>query len=418
MPTISIIRDQLFRELGRKYTDEEFDELCFRFGIELDETTERELSGKDTGSDEVVYKIDIPANRHDLLCIEGLSQALNVFLGRVSMPKCKLNKPEKFEEIVIETSTQSIRPYVVGAVLRNVTLDAARYNSFIDLQEKLHHNVCRKRSLVAIGTHDLDTIQGPFIYRALPAQQIKFRALNRDEEFNGAELLEQYKSDAHLKAFVPLVIDSPVIPVIQDSNGVVLSMPPIINSYHSRITLNTRNIFIECTATDHTKALVVLDTLVCLFSRYCEKPFEIESTRVKNSAGEARLYPALESRSMQVEPEKINRLVGVKLKTDEIADLLTKMCLTCQVDNDASLKVEIPPLRHDVLHACDVAEDVAIAYGYNNITETLPTSATFAAQNPLNKLTDQLREQLAQAGFTEALTFALVILIKLNHHLY
>jgi len=31
----------------------------------------------------------------------------------------------------------------------------------------LHQNVCRKRTLVAIGTHDYDTVKGPFIYQAL-----------------------------------------------------------------------------------------------------------------------------------------------------------------------------------------------------------------------------------------------------------
>ena len=29
-------------------------------------------------------------------------------------------------------------------------------------------------------------------------------------------------------------------------------------------------------------------------------------------------------------------------------------------------------------------------------------------QNPLNKLSDQVRQQVAEAGFTEALTFSLV----------
>jgi phenylalanyl-tRNA synthetase beta chain len=70
-------------------------------------------------------------------------------------------------------------------------------------------------------------------------------------------------------------------------------------------------------------------------------------------------------------------------------------------------QVEIPPTRHDIIHACDVYEDVAIAFGYNNITKTLPKTNTIASQFPLNKLSDQLRDQLAQAGFTEALTFSL-----------
>ena len=48
MPTISLVRDELFAALGRAYTDEEFEELCFAFGIELDEiTTEGELQSKE-----------------------------------------------------------------------------------------------------------------------------------------------------------------------------------------------------------------------------------------------------------------------------------------------------------------------------------------------------------------------------------
>merc|ERR1712066_1221102 len=72
-----------------------------------------------------------------------------------------------------------------------------------------------------------------------------------------------------------------------------------------------------------------------------------------------------------------------------------------------NVEVTIPPTRHDVLHAVDIYEDVAIAYGYNNLEKTIPKSMTIATQQPLNKLTDQLREQIAQAGFTEALTFSL-----------
>lgn len=42
----------------------------------------------------------------------------------------------------------------------------------------------------------------------------------------------------------------------------VLSLPPIINGARSAITLKTKNVFIECTATDLTKAKIVLNTMV------------------------------------------------------------------------------------------------------------------------------------------------------------
>ena len=60
------------------------------------------------------------------------------------------------------------------------------------LQDKLHQNICRKRTLVAIGTHDLDTIQGPFVYDALPPNEIKFKALNQSKEMTAPELMELY----------------------------------------------------------------------------------------------------------------------------------------------------------------------------------------------------------------------------------
>jgi len=76
--------------------------------------------------------------------------------------------------------------------LRDVTFNSTRYASFIDLQDKLHQNICRKRSLVAIGTHDLDTIEGPFTYDALPPEDIKFKALNQTEVHNAVELMDIY----------------------------------------------------------------------------------------------------------------------------------------------------------------------------------------------------------------------------------
>lgn len=94
---------------------------------------------------------------------------------------------------------------------------------------------------------------------------------------------------------------------------------------------------------------------------------------------------------------------------EELAKLLTKMCLKSKIKGSGKqLVVTVPPTRHDVIHPCDIYEDVAIAFGYNNIVASLPKTSTIAQQYPINKLTDLLREPIAQAGFTEALTFSLV----------
>lgn len=126
--------------------------------------------------------------------------------------------------------------------------------------------------------------------------------------------------------------------------------------------------------------------------------------------------------------------------TEKLAQLLTRMCLRSQPTGVGDeIEVEIPPTRSDVIHACDIMEDAAMAYGFNNITRTTPRTYTVAnqvhgrpclmsrrrtnviilqmcvfcffhilSQFPLNKLTELLRQDLAAAGFTEALNFALV----------
>jgi phenylalanyl-tRNA synthetase beta chain len=76
--------------------------------------------------------------------------------------------------------------------LRNITFDKARYESFIALQDKLNQNLARQRTLVSIGTHDLDTVQGPFTYEALPPKDISFVPLNQTRKLDGEQLMEFY----------------------------------------------------------------------------------------------------------------------------------------------------------------------------------------------------------------------------------
>ena len=73
----------------------------------------------------------------------------------------------------------------------------------------------------------------------------------------------------------------------------------------------------------------------------------------------------------------------------------------------AQMHVSVPPTRPDVLHAADVMEDVAIAYGFNNIASTVPATVTTGRAQPLNTLSDLLRVEVALAGFTEVLTWVL-----------
>ncbi len=94
MPTVAVNKAALFMELGHDYTTEEFEDLCFEFGIELDEdTTDSERPIVNGKQEAPQLKIDIPANRYDLLCFEGISLALNIYNRKKDPPQYKVVKP-------------------------------------------------------------------------------------------------------------------------------------------------------------------------------------------------------------------------------------------------------------------------------------------------------------------------------------
>lgn len=365
----------------------------------------------ENASEEVIYKIDIPANRYDMLCLEGIARALNVFRRKTSPPAYRLASfdEKSIQRMVVKPETALVRPFVVCAILRGVTFDPVRYNSFIDLQDKLHQNLCRQRTLVAIGTHDLSKIQGPFTYEALPPEDIHFVPLKQTREFNAKELLEYYlANDQKLKKYVPIIKSSLVYPVIRDAKGVVLSLPPIINGAHSAISLETRDVFIECTATDLTKAKIVLNTVCAMFSEYCTVPYEIEPVEVIDAFGKAAIYPNLDTRQMEVSLDYINSCTGLSVSASQASELLNKMQLEARpTNNGAFVEVNIPVTRSDILHGCDIMEDVAIAYGFNNLQISVPKTVTVGKELPLNQLCELLRSECGMAGFTEILTWAL-----------
>ena len=345
-----------------------------------------------------------------MLCIEGLVKALRVYLGKESGPLYCIASPKQKErmKVVVKSETSQIRPFVVAAILRDVNITQEAYDSFIEFQDKLHGSIGRKRSLVSMGTHDMDKIEWPVSYEALAPESIEFVPLNQSEKMNGAQLMKFYESDLKIKKFLHLIKDSPVFPVFFDNQRRVLSLPPLINSNHSKISLETKNIFIEITGTDYTKCCLTLNILITAFSQYCSIPYSVEQVDIHYSNGNIETMPDMSERIEVVSVDYINRAIGVDLKPEEMVTNLSRMMLKAKVSEDRNnLLVQVPPSRTDILHACDIMEDVAIAFGFNNIQKTHPRTPCVGSENPLNKLTDQLRREVAFCGFTEVLTLTL-----------
>jgi phenylalanyl-tRNA synthetase beta chain len=115
----------------------------------------------------------------------------------------------------------------------------------------------------------------------------------------------------------------------------------------------------------------------------------------------------MEEKEFFINLDYINRRIGIQIDIEEAKNFCEKMQLSAKVSDLKTLSILVPPFRSDILHACDIMEDVAIAYGYNNIKRTTPQVITVGKQQPLNKLTSMLSSIVANAGYYEILTLAL-----------
>jgi phenylalanyl-tRNA synthetase beta chain len=236
-------------------------------------------------------------------------------------------------------------------------------------------------------------------------------------------LFADVQNDRHLGKYLHIIRDAPGYPVFYDSNRDILSLPPIINSDLTKITLDTRDVLIEITVTDKTKLDISISIMVAMFSVYCSEPFEsqlppltmltirIEPVQINSDHnGCTRACPNVKPHEMTAEVSYINACTGLSLGPQEISSLLEKMCIfsTPSKTNKNTLDIKIPITHADILHQCDLMEDVAIAYGYNSLPQTLfLNSTTIGAPLPINKLSDIVRKEVAFAGWTEVMSLIL-----------
>lgn len=146
--------------------------------------------------------------------------------------------------------------------------------------------------------------------------------------------------------------------------------------------------------------------------------------------------PSLAPRPFIARPSYINSCTGLSLSQPAIVELLRKMGHDATIPASANahaafkpinttaenvanpddiIHVLVPPTRPDILHECDIMEEVAVAYGFNNLKRTFPSTSTVAKPFPLNKLSDTMRRLCSEAGWTEVLPLILVCTLIFLH---
>ena len=369
---------------------EEIKEKITMFGTHLESVNDEEI------------EIEISPNRPDLLSFHGFMRSFLPFIGKKISKTYKVNPPIKDYEVIIDSSTKNIRPYTACAIVKALKFDDTKIKEIIDVQEKLHSTLGRNRKKIAIGIYPLEAITLPIKFRAEKPQDIRFVPLGESKEMTGLQILQQHSTG---REYGHLLEGKEKFPIFVDSKGEILSMPPVINSEKTgKITQETKDVFIECSGFDFNTLKKTLNFLVTMLADMGGKIYQM-----KLKYGKEEITPNLTPEKMKINLDDSNKLLGLELKEIEIKKLLEKMGY--QYSNK---EVLIPSWRVDILHQVDIYEDIAIAYGYENLVPEIPSIATTGQEDKKAVIKRKISEILAGLNMLELSTYHLLTLDDLK----
>ncbi|MCD6324489.1 MAG: hypothetical protein J7L55_05230, partial [Desulfurococcales archaeon] len=206
-------------------------------------------------------------------------------------------------------------------------------------------------------------------------------------------------------------------PALMDSEGKVLSFPPILNGEETKVTESTKDIVIDVTGIEPHLMMKVLNVVsTSIAERSLHRTPEVVNLVGAETAG-YKHSPSIEGRYVSINPEIVREILGLHLSVAEIVDILKKLGYVTDVEHGSTVKVWVPPYRVDVLTGEDVIEDVAIGYGYNSIRTEVPPPTHPGSVSPIERTSNLLRTILSGMGIQEVVNFMLTdpdVLIKVT----
>ncbi len=350
--------------------------------------------------DDAAIFVEVSPNRPDCYSIEGLARALQSFLGIEKGLREYSASPAKIELRVEKTALETPRPLITAAVARNAKLDESAIKSLMQLQEKLHDTLGRKRRKVAIGVYDLSTLAQPFVYKGAKPSDAKFVPLDSRTQMSLEEILLEHPKGV---AYAKLLESAKLYPLIVDAKGEVLSFPPIINGESSRVTGQTRDLFLEATGTSEQALNDALNILCCALA---DRGAQIEKVKITGASNETT--PDLSPRKAKTSAQAMQKLLGITVSAKEAVSLFEKMGYAAkEAGKPGELEVLVPCYRNDVLHEVDLLEDIVIAYGFEKLHGTQTRFATIGEKHPREAFADKVREKMTGLCFQDCITFLL-----------
>ncbi len=346
-----------------------------------------------------IIEIEVNPDRQDMLSTEGIARAVRSFLRlETGLREYPVKKSGK--QVNVKPGLGRIRPFISCSIVKGVKADDELIKEYMHLQEALTATHGRNRSKASIGLYVYDDIHFPIIYGPRDPKKIKFVPLGEDIEMDGPTILSENEKGVE---YGSIIESQKKWPLLYDSSGLVLSLPPIINSNNlGRITAETKNLFVEVTG---THLPTVDQALNIMTASLADRGGRIESVSVIYPNGSTDETPDFTPEIMTTSIDDINALTGLDLGGTEVAEALGRMGYGSRLMKTKEVQVQVPRYRVDILHPVDVMEDIAIGYGFDRIEPAMPQTMTPGKASPVTRLKNKVRDLIVGIGYQEVMNY-------------
>jgi phenylalanyl-tRNA synthetase beta chain len=383
MPVVTLYFDRVKKILGKSISKAKLVETLPFIGLDIEDETQDHIN--------VEYSPNRPDYSTDYGIITGLQGLLGIKTG---MPVLKI-KPGK-NSIKAESSVSKIRPYVTAIEARNGKLDDETIRQIITMQEDLHNGLGRRRKKASIGIHDIQKIKFPLIYKTVTREH-SFVPLEASFSMSVKDILDKTETG---KKYKHILNGNAKVPIIVDSAGQTISLPPIANAKLTEMNTKTANLLVEVTATDKIAAEGVLAVIANTLQIAGFELYSVKVTGVGNSS------PELKSRDLVLEPELVNKTLGIEISNSVIVKSLKKSRLDAKM-RGRKIVCTIPRYRTDIFGVMDLVEEVALGYGIQNLSPTMPGSVSAGERSNTTKTLETVRQIMIGLGYLEVMNFEL-----------
>ncbi len=364
--------------------------------------------------DDQCVEIDLTPNRGDCLSIKGLAREVGV-LNRlaVSSPSIEPVTPQIEDQFEVLVESPDACPRYLGRVLRNVNTQA---ESPMWLQERLRRSGLRSIDPIVDVTNYVMMELGQPMHAfdlAKLKEKICVRMAGPGESL---VLLDGQKVDLTENTLL-----------ITDQSGPI-AMAGIMGGAATGVTEQSKDIFLESA---FFAPLAIAGKargygLHTDSSHRYERGVDFNLQRTAMERATQLLLdivggqpgPIVESSSQEHLPKisairlrgrRVAQVLNIELESSEIVDILTRLGMQVETENEEEWLVTTPSYRFDISIEADLIEEIARVFGYNRLPAKMPqVSQKHRLKSETEISLGQLRRVLLARGYHEAITYSFV----------